>query len=218
MERGGGGEDHFNSAFLFAPDGGFAASYKKQRLVIFGEYVPLQRWLPFTKYLTPIQGSYTPGPGPARFVLTDTGVSFSPLICFEDGFGRSARHHVEPDTDFLLNLTNDGWFGESSAQWQQAAQAVFRAVENRRPLVRCTNNGLTCWVDACGRVREILGEPGGSVYAPGFLTVRLPLAPAGTPQPMTWYRRHGDRFGWGCVGWIGLVLVARRAWQARVSP
>lgn len=209
LPRAGGGEDHFNSAFLFAPDGGYVASYKKQRLVIFGEYVPLQRWLPFTKYLTPIDGSFTPGPGPAQFDLVEPRVRFSPLICFEDVFGRSARQHVEPETDFLLNLTNDGWFGEGSAQWQQAAQAVFRAVENRRPLVRCTNNGLTCWVDACGRLRGILGEPRGNVYAPGFLTVRLPLAPTGTGQPMTYYRRHGDRFGWGCAAFAVLILGTR---------
>lgn len=210
MARAGGGEDYFNSAFLFAPDGGYVASYQKQRLVIFGEYVPLQRWLPFTKYLTPIQGSFTPGPGPVPFDLLEPRARFSPLICFEDVFGRSARHHVEPETDFLLNLTNDGWFGEGSAQWQQAAQAVFRAVENRRPLVRCTNNGLTCWVDACGRLRQVLGEPGGRVYAPGFLTVRLPLAPEGAAQPMTYYRRHGDRFGWGCAAFSVLVLGTRR--------
>lgn len=207
LARPGGGEDFYNSAFLFAPDGGFVASYKKQRLVIFGEYVPLQRWLPFAKYLTPIEGSFTPGPGPVQFLLTDPPVQFAPLICFEDVFGRGARHHVGPDTDFLLNLTNDGWFGESSAQWQQAAQAVFRAVENRRPLVRCTNNGLTCWVDACGRLRNILGAADGNIYAPGFLQVRLPLPAAGTDQPMTYYRRHGDRFGWGCAAAVGLALA-----------
>ncbi len=195
-----GGHDFYNSAVLFGPDGGYRASYRKQRLVIFGEYVPFERWLPWLRHLTPIEGSFTPGPGPVTFVLTNPPARFAPLICFEDVFARGVRRHVAPDTDFLLNLTNDGWFGESAAQWQQAVHAAFRAVETGVPLVRCTNNGLTCWVDARGRFRAILGQPGGSVYGPGFLQVRLPLPPEGTPRVPTPYLRHGDWFGWGCVG------------------
>lgn len=209
--RADGGYDDFNSALLFAPDGGYVATYRKQRLVVFGEYVPLERWLPFLRRFTPIEGNFTPGPGPVTFQLTNPPARFSVLICFEDVFARGARHHVEPDTDFLLNLTNDGWFGESAAQWQQAVHAVFRAVENGVPLVRCTNNGLTCWVDAHGRFRAILGHPDGRVYAPGFLTVRLPLPPVGPARTPTYYRRHGDRFGWGCVGLVAALLAARLA-------
>jgi apolipoprotein N-acyltransferase len=131
------------------------------------------------------------------------------LICFEDVFARGVRRHVAPDTDFLLNLTNDGWFGESAAQWQQAVHAAFRAVETGVPLVRCTNNGLTCWVDDRGRFRAILGRPNGNVYGPGFLQVRLPLPPAGTLRTPTPYLRYGDWFGWGCGG------VTLAAWAAR---
>ena len=71
----------------------------------------------------------------------------SPLICFEDMFPHLARQAVRDDTDFLVNLTNDGWFGDSAEQWQHMASAVFRAVENGVPLVRCCNNGVTCWID-----------------------------------------------------------------------
>ena len=74
-----------------------------------------------------------------------------------------------------MNLTNDGWFGESAEQWQHAAAAIFRAVENGLPLVRCANNGLTCWVDANGRLRQILHDPNGKVYGAGFMTANLPL-------------------------------------------
>ena len=70
------------------------------------------------------------------------------LICFEDIFPHLAREYAEDDTDFLVNLTNNGWFGEGAAQWQHAAGALFRAVENGLPLIRCSNNGLTCWVDS----------------------------------------------------------------------
>ena len=83
---------------------------------------------------------------------------FSVLICFEDMFAQEGRAHVGPDTDFLVNLTDDGWFGRAAEQWQQAASGIFRAVENGVPLLRCTNDGLTCWADAQGRVRQIFKQ------------------------------------------------------------
>ena len=209
IRRPDGEYDAYNSAFLFDPAGQYVATYHKQLLVIFGEYVPLARWLPFTKYLTPIEGSFASGDRPVTFETTSPVAHFSVLICFEDVFGRDARKHVEPDTDFLLNLTNDGWFGESSAQWQQAANAVFRAVENGVPLVRCTNNGLTCWIDELGRIRDGLGLKDGNIYQPGFLSLRLPMRPAGTANAPTFYRQHGDLFGWGCVVWVVFIVGLR---------
>lgn len=204
-----GGFDSYNSAFLFDPTGQYLTTYRKQRLVIFGEYIPLERWLPFLKHFTPIEGSFTSGPGPVPFVLTNPPVNLSVLICFEDVFARGTRHHVTPETDLLLNLTNNGWFGESAAQYQHAANAVFRAIENGLPLVRCCNNGLTCWIDERGRLRQALGGPDGNIYAPGFLSVRLPLGPPDARRPATFYRRHGDVFGWTCVAVVALGLVAR---------
>jgi apolipoprotein N-acyltransferase len=217
-ERLGPGEpryDFYNAAFLLNPQGRFASTYRKQRLVIFGEYVPLASWLPFTQYLTPIQGSFSEGPGPVTFEIGDRPVKIAPLICFEDVFPHGARWHVQPDTDLLLNLTNNGWFGEGSAQWQHGVAAVFRAVENGIPLVRCTNNGLTCWIDERGRMREFgLGDPG-DIYSAGFTTYRIPLRPEGQMRRATFYRQHGDVFGWGCLavtaGGVGLSLVRRRA-------
>jgi len=131
-------------------------------------------------------------------------------------FGRLTRRDVEDDTDFLLNITNDGWFGQSAAQWQQAANAVFRAVENGLPLVRCTNNGLTCWIDARGRLKQIYQSPDDDVYGAGFMTARIPLLPNGLKNEVTFYRRHGDWFGWGCVG-LSLVAVVARVLQQKAN-
>ena len=178
--------DAFNAAFLFNPDGRCAAVYHKQKLVIFGEYIPLVRWLPFVKWFTPITGSFASGDRVVPFEMerrsptrrepgtdlpnagSETGapdrVKTATLICFEDVFPELTREYVQDDTDFLVNLTNDGWFGEGAAQWQQAAAAVFRALENGVPLVRSANNGLTCWADANGRLREIFRDKTGSVY------------------------------------------------------
>jgi apolipoprotein N-acyltransferase len=199
--------DYFNSSFLISPAGRLMAEYRKRQLVIFGEYVPLERWLPFMRYLTPVGGSFTAGLHPAPFSMTDLPAKTSVLICFEDVFPHLAREHVQPDTDFLLNLTNNGWFGESAAQWQHAANAVFRAVENRLPLVRCANNGLTCWVDELGGMHEVRFPNTDNIYAAGFKTAEIPLLDIGESRTPTFYTRHGDVFGWCCVGLTGLILI-----------
>jgi apolipoprotein N-acyltransferase len=198
-----GATEYFNSSILFNPKGEVTGFYHKRRLVIFGEYVP--RWLAFLKWVTPINGAFTPGKEPVQFTVTAPHARFSVLICFEDTFAEEAREHAAPDTDFLVNLTDDGWFGNGPEAWQHAANAVFRAVENGVPLVRCTNNGLTCWIDAQGRFREIFSVAG-NVYGAGFMTANIPLRPGGE-RGRTFYNLHGDWFGWSCCA-ISLGLGA----------
>jgi apolipoprotein N-acyltransferase len=198
--------DCFNSSFLMSPEGKLVERYSKRSLVIFGEYNPLQHWLPFLKYLSPIEGGFTPGSRAVPFELKDLGVMASVLICFEDIFPQLARSDVKLNTDFIVNLTNDGWFDRSAAQWQHAATAVFRSVENGVPLIRCTNNGLTCWADAYGRIRQVLRDARGSIYGSGYMTVEIPLAASGKGHGLTFYTRYGDWFGWLCVGIAGIVL------------
>ncbi|MGD1090150.1 MAG: nitrilase-related carbon-nitrogen hydrolase, partial [Verrucomicrobiota bacterium] len=130
-----------------------------------------------------------------------------PLICFEDTFPQLARAAVRDDTDFLVNLTNDGWFGQSAEQWQHMANAVFRAVENGVPLIRCTNNGVTCWIDSYGQLRVIFKDTKGSVYGVGSMTAQIPL-PSENHVP-TFYNRHGDWFGWSCVVVAAGILLFR---------
>src|SRR6185436_17014292 len=114
-------------------------------------------------------------------------VNISVLICAEDVFPHLVRQYVEPGTDFDLNLTNNGWFGKSAAQWQHAVSALFRAVENGVPLVRCTNNGLTCWIDARGRLHEVYFPGTRDIYGPGFKLVTVPLRADGKSRPLTVY-------------------------------
>jgi apolipoprotein N-acyltransferase len=217
--------DSFNSAFLFDPDGNFVHVYHKRKLVIFGEFVP-----PFLKWFTPITAGYAAGDKPGSFEIRGWGghepiielnngspgvsphqtVNAAPLICFEDMFPQTARDSVRGDTDFLVNLTNDGWFGEGAEQWQQAAAGIFRAVENGVPLVRCCNNGVTCWIDAHGAVRQTFKDKTGGIYGIGAMTFELPL-PDEKSAP-TFYNRHGDWFGWGCVG-ITIVLLFNRVFR-----
>ena len=165
----------FNSSFLISPEGLLSERYLKRNLVMFGEYVPCQRWLPFLKWLTPAGDGFTPGARPAPFRMPSLGATASVLICFEDVFPHLGPDAASSEIDFLVNITNDGWFGNSAAQWQHAATAVFRAVENGLPLVRCANNGVTCWVDAQGRMQDPFQDDAGGVYGAGFKTIRLPL-------------------------------------------
>jgi len=204
----------FNSSFLVSPKGELLATYRKRRLVIFGEFIPLGRWLPFLERWTGL-GSFTPGKEPVPFHVGDLRLKTSVLICFEDVFPHHVRDYVEPDTDFLLNLTNNGWFGESAAQWQHAASAVFRAVENGVPLVRCANNGLTCWVDAHGQMHDVFFPGTKDIYAAGFKIAEVPLLGSQIRRP-TFYRKYGDVFGWTCVGW-SVALVTRSFLRHRAS-
>jgi apolipoprotein N-acyltransferase len=200
----------FNAAFLVNPQGELTTTYHKQKLVIFGEYVPLARWLPFLKWFTPIEGGWTAGDRPVAF--GGTHFSGEPLICFEDCFPATARSAATNAPDFLVNLTNDGWFGDSAEQWQHLANSVFRAVETGRPLVRCANNGITGWIDEHGRLQQIFRSANGSEYGAGSISMKIPLRPAGDKPAVTFYQRHGDGFAWGCVA-IALGSLAAR-WKS----
>jgi apolipoprotein N-acyltransferase len=202
--------DFFNSSFLVSSSGQLMDRYSKRNLVMFGEYIPLLRWMPFLKYVTPIQGGFTSGDKVVPFQLEDLKVKVSVLICFEDTFPQLVREYVSDDTDFLVNITNDGWFGHGAAQWQHAVAAIFRTVENGVPLVRCSNNGLTCWIDSCGRLREIFHNSNEGVYGQGFLIAHVPVLNPGETRAPTFYRLHGDVFGWSCVGFV--VLRWMQVW------
>ena len=210
--------DYFNAAFLIGPDGRLRSVYRKMHLVMFGEYIPWVDVLPFVRWFTPITGQYTPGQNPVVFeiepgaagaasVSDGAPVRAAPLICFEDVFPHLARRFLEGGPDLWVNLTNDGWFGRSAAQWQHAANAALRAVETGRPLVRCTNNGLSVWVDPLGRFRQILRDERGSVYGAAWAVWEVPLPDRTVLAEGTFYARHGDLWGWSCV-------AAAVAWRA----
>ncbi|HMC27306.1 MAG TPA: apolipoprotein N-acyltransferase, partial [Verrucomicrobiae bacterium] len=214
--------NYYNSSFLINPGGDVLAKYRKRRLVIFGEYVPFSRWLPFLSKMVQSEGEFTPGNEPVAFRLNSLNVVTSVLICFEDVFPHLTREYAQPDTDFLLNLTNNGWFGESAAQWQHAASAVFRAIENNLPLVRCANNGLTCWVDRRGQMHNVYFSNSNDVYKAGYKIVSIPVGSSGKYIP-TFYRQYGDLFGWICcalslLAVIRLEVRTRKAMRGAVEP
>ena len=201
-------EPHYhNTAFLMNRDGRLLDKAHKRRLVAFGEYIPLAKTLPFLKAFSPIGAGYTPGEEPGILKLDEPPIVVGALICFEDAFPSLAREAAQRNPDFLVNLTNAAWFGEGMAQWQQARGAVFRAVETRLPLVRCANNGITCWIDPYGRMRALPMKSPADAYKKGFQVAEVSLSHPSS----TFYLREGDLFGWGCVV-VSFVLLFIREW------
>jgi apolipoprotein N-acyltransferase len=149
--RGPGGLRYLNSAFLLAPDAELLGRSDKIHLVPFGEYVPLGKFLPFVNKLVAGIGDYSPGEiNPLPIRNHQLGV----LICYEVIFPELAREYVRQGSDLLINITNDAWFGDSSAPWQHLAMARFRAIENRVWMARAANTGVSAFISPSGRIIE----------------------------------------------------------------
>ena len=139
-----------NSAYLVSPQGHAAGKYDKVHLVPFGEYVPLKRYLPFIDKLVAQVGDFKPGRQGNTLSWENRHVGM--LICYEAIFPGLARAMVRNGAHLLVNITNDAWFGRTSAAFQHFSMAVFRAVENRRYLARAANTGISGFIDPCGRI------------------------------------------------------------------
>lgn len=195
---------YFNSLALLDRAGGVQAIYDKHHLVPFGEYVPLigpwaaaQGW---SGLAAQALSGYTPGPGPALLDLGPAGIAL-PLICYEAVFPRNLRSATRPD--WVLQITNDAWFGARSGPWQHLAQARLRAIETGLPLVRAANTGVSAVIDARGRITASLG-----LNQTGALDAALPGA-----RPITPYARMGDTpwlLALTLAGLASLVAARRR--------
>ncbi|PIE70840.1 MAG: apolipoprotein N-acyltransferase [Deltaproteobacteria bacterium] len=186
---------YYNSALLIDTDGRESGRYHKSHLVPFGEYVPLQRFLPFIHKLTVQTGNFQAGtPG----TLLDTGTNpIGPLICYEVIFPALARTAVRNGADVLVNITNDAWFGDTSGPYQHFSMGVFRAIENRRPLLRAANTGISGHIDASGCIRETA-----RLQTEAALRVT-----AACPRMQTIYTRWGDGFASCCLAASFLFLL-----------
>ena len=176
-----------NSAVLLDPRGRRIYTYDKIHLVPFGEYVPLRPWLTFAGRLTADISDFTPGT--VYRVGEIPGGKFGTFICYEAIFPGEVRRFAAAGAQLLITVSNDGWFGRSSAPVQHLMMARVRAVESRRWLLRDTNNGFTASVDPYGRVvAEMPTDIRGELDAPYDFKSNLSL-----------YVRLGDWFAWLCV-------------------
>lgn len=198
-------DNFYNSALLFSGDGGIVGRYHKMHLVPFGEYVPYKKMLFFAKKLTQPVGNFLAGTSAEPLVAGAARLGI--LICYEDIFPEVARRTVRAGAQVLVNLTNDAWYGVSSAPYQHLAMSVFRAVETRRFLVRATNSGVSAVVMPTG---EVMVES--DIFTPALIVSPLVLLESLTP-----YVRLGDWFAWACLAYmvIGLGAVAAESIRRR---
>jgi apolipoprotein N-acyltransferase len=176
----------YNAAVMYRGDTE-SGVYRKIHLVPFTESFPWAKQLPGVYQMIIDAGNYMWKKG-TEYTVFDTGkFKFSTPICFEDSFGQPSRGFVQHGAQVIVNITNDAWSNSEAAQMQHAAMAAFRAVENRRSLVRATATGQTCAFDPSGRLLG-MAEPFKQVN----LIADVPIVKSSDPQGTTFYTLHGD--------------------------
>jgi apolipoprotein N-acyltransferase len=220
-------EAYYNSAVLFGEDGRVIDRYDKLHLVPFGEYIPLKPVFSFVEKIAPIAiGDFSAGTKWTLFGFfierESKGedatwrllkkVRFSTLICFEDIFPELAREFVRRGALFLVNMTNDAWFGNTNAAHQHAQASVFRAVENRVNVVRAANTGVSCFIDQKGIITAKVAQDGKDIFVDGFRTHNIVLT-----KTRTFYAVHGDVFAYFCI-LAALAFLARTTLLRKLFP
>lgn len=200
VDSGGGKKEiqYLNSALLLDQNGVIRGTNAKQHLVPFGEYVPLRHVLPFLAPLVENVGDFTAGTSSTPLSLGKY-LQLGVLICFESIFPEIARDEVASGANLLVNLTNDAWYGRTSAPHQSLAMSVFRAVETKRSLVRAANTGVSVLVDPAGNILKKT-----DLFRAGFLTGHIPVLEKGTV-----FVRSGYRFGAVCLAFVPVLILFR---------
>jgi len=186
-----------NSAVLLSPDGTIVSTYDKIHLVPYGEYVPLRNLFPFIEKITVGIGDFLPGEEPV--VMQTPFARIGTLICYEIIFPGLARKFVDRDANVLATITNDAWFGRTSAPYQHFYMAVFRAVENRVPVVRAANTGISGFIDSRGRIIRK-----SDIFVEAALTENIAIG-----NKKSFYTKHGDLFAYACIACSMLMLINR---------
>lgn len=205
-ERIGGMTKYYNRTYLITPKDQPPQYYDKVHLVPFGEYVPLKRLLFFVNRLVPATGDFEEGDKIKP--LNHSNLSFGTLICFEAIFPELARAHVRRGANMLVNLTNDAWFGMTSAPYQHLSMAVFRTVENRRPMIRAANTGFSAYIAPQGEIVAL-----STLFSQDCLKVSIGLP----KSPLTFYARFGDLFAISLLI-ISFIKVLSCLWTKWIKP
>ena len=195
----------YNSAVLITPDGQWTARYDKNHLVPFGEYVPLQSLLGFAKALTHEVGDFKAGH--ERKLLSLGKYQVGAFICYESIFPDEVRQFADNGANLFINISNDGWFGDTGAPGQHLNMARMRAIENERWVLRSTNTGITASIDPYGRVVE---------RAPRNVRAFM-QAPYAYVNEKTFYTEYGDWFPIACVIISLAALIVRQRPAAQVT-
>ncbi|MGC2401383.1 MAG: apolipoprotein N-acyltransferase [Acidobacteriaceae bacterium] len=199
LDRHGAGADMYNSALFVSAAGTVAGRYDKIHLVPWGEYIPYKNFFSFAKNLTQEAGDMTHGW--RRVVFASDGHTFGVFICYEEIFGDEIRLFAKRGAQVLVNISNDGWYGDTCAPWQTLNMSRMRAVENRRWLLRDTNTGITTIIDPFGRLTASVERH----------TLTSLAARYGYRSDVTFYTAHGDVFATAC-GIMSVGIVAVMGW------
>ncbi|UCF93324.1 MAG: apolipoprotein N-acyltransferase [Desulfobacterales bacterium] len=197
------GVDYYNSAYLIGADGKVINKYDKAHLVPYGEYTPFKKWLPFIGKMVEHVGDFQPGPRGRTLPWKDKRLGIQ--ICYEIIFPDLARAQARNDANLLINITNDAWYGRTSAPYQHFSMTVFRAIENRRALARSANTGISGFIDPVGRI--IAATP---IFEEAVVMRTLPLMAA-----KSFYTQVGDLFARLCLT-VSLLVVFSKA--VRLAP
>jgi len=207
----------YNSMHVVDPVSGVSKEYyAKRHLVPYGEYIPLERYLPFLRKIVPLEGAFSEGDSayPLVVEINDKEWKLGPMICFEDIFPGLARDTVNAGADLLLVITNNAWFGEEGAAYQHAAHSVLRAVELRRPVIRCGNSGWSGWIDEYGHIREVMTNEEGSIYFRGS-TVYEVTRDKKWAGKKSFYAIYGDWFLIPCLLLFVLSVIRQKACEKK---
>ena len=191
------GYDLYNSANFIQPDGTFSGRYDKMHLVPFGEYVPFKSLFFFAGSLLADVGEFNPGT--RRAVFKSGGNSYGTFICYESIFGDEIRQYEDMGAEVLVNISDDGWYGDTSAAWEHLNMVRMRAIENHRWVLRATNTGVTASIDPYGRVVSA---------APRHIRTSLRVG-YNYESDVTFYAAHGDLFAYFCA----LVTAIGLGWS-----
>ncbi len=196
------GREH-NSAVMVNEEGRIVAQYDKIRLMPFGEYVPLPRWIPGASSVRGIVGDFMPG---SSYTLMPLGAfRVGVFICIEAAYPSIARTFANQGADVLINISNDGYLGPTPVMRQHLSNAIFRAVESGRELVRVTNNGISANIESDGRIVD---------YTPAFVPAVRTWSLSVEENNKTFYTRHGDTFVYACaLISLGLASASYRAYR-----
>jgi apolipoprotein N-acyltransferase len=187
----------YDSASFFDATGESVGRYDKIHLVPWGEYIPFKEFFSFAQKLT--EGVGDMDRGSERSVLATGGHHYGVFVCYESIFGDEVRQFVRDGAEVLVNISNDGWYGDSSAPWQTLNMTRMRAIENHRWLLRSTNTGITTAIDPRGRV---------GIEAPRHVREAFAFSFMFEPSSdLTFYTRHGDWFAGLCALVAGLAAV-----------
>ncbi|MBD3425715.1 MAG: apolipoprotein N-acyltransferase [Candidatus Omnitrophica bacterium] len=211
-------EGYYNTAVLFDGAGRIREKYLKTHLVPFGEYVPFEGALNVVrKYIDKPIGDFEEGDEYTVFpvssltaitrpdgtlVRTTNFFRFGVLICFEDIFPYITRNFVNNGANFMVNMTNDAWFGKTAAPLQHMQASVFRAVENRVPVIRAANTGISCFIDPQGKVTEKVQSAGENIFIKGYATSSVNVL-----YGKSYYTVYGDLFVYFCAFMLAVLFI-----------